>query len=285
MLADAIRAEIHRLSRNRTALFWSVLFVPIAAFVLTTLAGWLMRSNQAVLAQAGARLGVTPTPLDLGERLVATTGDLAGGPLLLFVLIGAATVFAGDYRWETWRLIRARNRRANLILAKVAATTLLILAAMVALLVAAMAAEPIRAALLGQGVTAALDGERLATFLGLFGLGWLRIVQFMMISLLAAVLTRSLMAALFIPLVVGAAQMIGPPLMMAMGVAPDSWAFHLALPSQAFDVLKGALIGGAGSAGVAAAPLLKGWGSLIAWTLVPLIAALALFERQDLSKE
>lgn len=283
MLADAVRAEAWRMMRNRTALFWSVLFVPVAAFLLTLLAGWLTRGNEAVLAEAGARLGVLPTALDLGERLAGHAADLAGGPLLLFVLIGAATVFAGDYRWETWRLIRARNRRVNLILGKVAAVALLILMAMIAMLVAAMAAEPIRAAMLGRGVTFAMDAERLGAVLALFGLGWLRIVQFMMVALFAAVLTRSLMAALFIPLVLGAAQAMAAPMMMGMlGVMPDSWTMQLLLPGQAFDALKGAVIGGAEAP--AALPA-KAWTGLILWTLIPLAAALALFERQDLSKE
>ena len=285
MLLDAIRAETHRLLRNRTTLFWSVLFVPLAAFVLVIGASWLMRGNEAVLAEAGARLGVTPTALDLGERLVANTAELAGGPLLLFVLIGAATVFAGDYRWETWRLIRARNRRINLILAKVAAVMLLILAAMIALLAAGMAVDPIRASILGRGVTFGMDGEGAVSVLALFGLGWLRIVQFMMISLLAAVLTRSLMAALFIPLVIGAAQAIGAPMLMGLGVMPDSWTYMLALPGQAFDVLKTAMVGGMDAEAIPAALSARAWTSLILWTLVPLAAALALFERQDLSKE
>lgn len=282
MLADAVRAETWRMMRNRTALFWSALFVPVSAFLLTLLAGWLTRGNEAVLAEAGARLGIAPTALDLGERLAGHAADLAGGPLLLFVLIGAATVFAGDYRWETWRLIRARNRRINLILGKVAAVALLILMAMIAMLAAAMAAEPIRAAMLGRGVTFAMDRERLGAVLALFGLGWLRILQFMMIGLFAAVLTRSLMAALFIPLVLGAAQAMAAPMLMGLlGVMPDSWTMQLLLPGQAFDVLKGAVI----DAEAPAALLARAWTGLILWTLLPLAAAIALFERQDLSKE
>lgn len=285
MLIDAVRAETFRLMRNRTALFWSVLFVPIAAFVLSIGATYLTRGNEAVLAEAGARLGVTPTALNLGERLISNTAELAGGPLLLFVLIGAATVFAGDYRWETWRLIRARNRRVNLMLGKAAAVMLLILSAMIAMLIAVMAADPIRATILERGVTFSMDSRSLTTFLGLFALGWLRILQFMLISLLAAVLTRSLMAALFIPLVVGAAQAIGAPMLMGLGVMPDSWTYMLTLPGQAFDVLKTGMVGGTGAETIPAALSAKAWTSLALWTALPLAAALALFERQDLSKE
>ena len=285
MLADAIRAEGYRFARNRTALFWSVLFVPIAALILGIVISFAAKGNQAELAEVSAELGMVSTPLDLGVALLDNTASLAGGPLLLFVLIGAATLFAGDYRWETWRLIRARNRRSNLILGKLTALILLAFVAMAALLVFSMIGEPIRAAIFERDVTFSLTGEQVGAFFGLFGLGWLRVVQFTMVALLAAVATRSLLAALFIPMAVGAAQAFGTPLLGGMGVAPDSWLFQLLLPGQAFDVLKGPLMGGEGAPGVPVALQVKAWISLVGWTVVPLLGALAIFERQDLSKE
>ena len=54
---------------------------------------------------------------------------------------------------------------------------------------------------------------------------------------------------------------------------------------QAFDVLKGLMMGGEGAPGVPVALQVKAWISLIGWTVLPLLAALAIFERQDLSKE
>ena len=285
MLADAIRAEGYRLARNRTAVFWSVLFVPIAALLMGIGVSFVARGNEEKLAEVSAELGMVSTPLDLGAALVSNASSLADGPVLLFVLIGAATLFAGDYRWETWRLIRARNRRPNLILAKVAAMTVLAFAAMIALLIFSMIGEPIRATIFERDVTFSLSGEQIGAFFGLFGLGWLRVVQFAMVALLAAVATRSLLAALFIPMALGAAQALGAPILGGMGVAPDSWTFQLLLPGEGFDALKGLLIGGEGAPGVPVALQVKAWISLIGWTVLPLLAALAIFERQDLSKE
>jgi ABC-2 type transport system permease protein len=285
MLADAIRAEGYRFARNRTALFWSVLFVPIAALILGIVVSVVAKGNEEKLAEVTTELGMVATPLDLGAALISNTASLAGGPVLLFVLIGAATLFAGDYRWETWRLIRARNRRSNLILAKVVTMVVLALAALVALLVFVMVGEPIRAAIFGRDLTFSLSGEQVGAFFGLMGLSWLRVIQFAMIGLLAATATRSLLAARFIPLAVGAAQALGAPMLMGMGVMPNSWTMQLLLPGQAFDVLKGLLIGGEGAPGVPAALQVKAWISLIGWTVLPLLAALAIFERQDLSKE
>jgi len=156
---------------------------------------------------------------------------------------------------------------------------------MIALLIFSMIGEPIRAAIFERDLTFSLSGEEIGAFFGLFGLGWLRIIQFTMVALLAAVATRSLLAALFVPMALGAAQALGTPILGGMGVAPDSWTFQLLLPGQSFDVLKGLLLGGEGAPGVPVALQVKAWISLIGWTVLPVLAALAIFERQDLSKE
>ena len=50
MLADAIRSETYRLSKNRTALFWSVRFIPIMGVLLATLGFVVAKANEAKLA-------------------------------------------------------------------------------------------------------------------------------------------------------------------------------------------------------------------------------------------
>lgn len=125
MLVDAIRAEGFRLSKNRTALFWSVLFAPILTLALGALTSFVLKSNETKLmadteASPELREMLVSTPLDLGQALVTSAGNLANPLVLAFVVIGAATLYAGDYRWETWRLISARNTRTNLLLGKLA---------------------------------------------------------------------------------------------------------------------------------------------------------------------
>ena len=122
MLADSILSELYRLSRNRMAVFWSALFVPLL-FVVGGIAFHLITKSQVaemtskLAPGAAASLGAT----NLGNDLVQAAGISANGAVLVFMLIGAATLYAGDYRWETWRLISARNSRLNLILGKVGA--------------------------------------------------------------------------------------------------------------------------------------------------------------------
>lgn len=290
MLVDAIRAESFRLSKNRTALFWSLMFVPIISLVIGAITSFVLKGSETKI------LGDSRMPpemkealgrgtLDIGHSLVSSAGDLANPLVLLFVLIGAATLYAGDYRWETWRLISARNSRSNLLLAKLVTVAGLSLAAMALMLVASLVENLIRASIFDRQLAFSMTGEMAGQFLAYAGLSWLRILQFTMMGMLAAVVTRSLLAALFIPLVVGVAQFFSPQMLMPMGVMPDAWLAVLANPGSAVDTVKALIEGGASAAALPAGVVVKSWASLALWTLGPLAAALAWFPRQDLSKE
>ena len=303
MLADAIRSETYRLSKNRTALFWSVLFIPIMGVILATLGFVVAKANEAKLAGKLPPDMMKGGPLDLGMALVKSAGDFANPAILMFVLIGAATIYAGDYRWETWRLISARNTRPNLLTGKVAVVGLVIVLATIAALISDVIASVIQAAVFGRPLTFSMTGAA-ATDFGLLTLtSWARILQFTMLGLLAAVVTRSLLAALFAPLVIGVAQFFLPRLLLPlggllagaigvavglllpMGVTPDGWLLPLLSPGMATDLLKAAIEGGASAAQLPDHAVLKGVLSLTLWIGVPFAAAVAWFNRQDLSKE
>jgi len=290
MLVDAIRAEGFRLSKNRTALFWSLAFVPIISVAIGALTNFVLKGSETKILgdekmppELKAALG--RGTLDMGEALITAAGNLANPLVLLFVLIGAATLYAGDYRWETWRLISARNSRVNLLLAKLAVLAGLALAAMAFMLVAGVIENLIKSAVFDRSLTFSLTGESAVQFFGFLGLSWLRIIQFAMMGMLAAVVTRSLLAALFVPLVVGVAQFFTPQMLMPMGVLPDAWLSLLVNPGAATDAIQAAIAGGPRAAASPDGMLLKAWLSLGLWTLVPLAGALAWFRRQDLSKE
>lgn len=292
MLVDAIRAERFRLSKNRTALFWSVVFVPVITIAIGAITQFVLKANEAKL------LAAKDTPpelremmlrasgeLDLAQGLVQAAGTLANPMVLLFVLIGAATIYAGDYRWETWRLISARNSRSNLLLGKLGVVAGLALLAMLFMLVAAVIENVIRAAIFDRSIVFGATGEAFGQFLGQSALSWLRIVQFTMMGMLAATVTRSLLAALFVPLVVGVAQFFSPNMLAPMGFAPDAWLSILVNPGASVDAISAAIAGGERAADLADGIVVKAWISLGLWTLLPLAGALAWFRRQDLSKE
>lgn len=284
MLADAIRSETYRLSRNRTALFWSVLFVPIMGVLLATVGFVVAKANEAKLVGKLPPELMKGGPLDLGLALVKSAGDFANPAILMFVLIGAATLYAGDYRWETWRLISARNTRSNLIAGKVVVAVLVIVLATLAALASDVIAGLIQAAVFGRPLAFSMSGGAAADF-GLLALtGWARILQFTMLGLLAAVMTRSLLAALFAPLVIGIGQYFLPNILLPMGVTPDGWLLPLLSPGLATDLLKAVIEGGT-AADLPDHAAAKGLLGLGLWIGLPFAAAVAWFNRQDLSKE
>jgi len=287
MLADAIRSEAYRLLQNRTAVFWSVFFVPIMGLALSIVGLLVVKSKAAQISggQLPPELSLGG-PLDLGQAIANSAGDLANPAILAFLLIGAATLYAGDYRWETWRLISARNSRPNLLLGKVGVLKLLSLVAMVVLLLTGAVSEVIKAAIFDRPLTFTFGAAEAGQFGLLFLLSFVRVVQFLMISLLAATVTRSLLAALFIPVVLGVAQFfLGGPFAPLLGLEPGDWLTQLLLPGTAFEALKALVNGGMDASALPDGIAVKAITSLTLWTLLPLAAAIAWFSRQDLSKE
>ena len=285
MLVDAFRAESLRLLRNRTVMFWSVLFTPLVFAVGGVIYHLVAKSRAPDLTKAGIPQSMGSEPVNLADALTLGATSGANGVMLVMMLIAAATLYAGDYRWESWRLISARNTRLNLILGKVGVLKALSLLAMLAFLVACFVYTVAQAMVFERP----LSFEYGAAEWGQFALLWLvslvRIVQYAMIALLAAVLSRSLMAALFVPYALGFVQSIfGQLAVPLLGWEPTSWASQLLLPGLAYDTLKaGIQVGRPPEA--ATLLVIKAITGLALWTLVPLIGAVAWFRRQDLSKE
>lgn len=286
MLADAVRSESWRLLHNRTAVFWSVVFVPLISLVLA-IGGYLFLQSKMSDAGAGlpAELKLDAGALDLGASLVEAAGSLANPGVLAFLLIGAATVFAGDYRWETWRLITARNSRPNLIMGKTGAVKLMALAGLILVLIASLGADVAKGVIFDRSFTFGFGADEARAFGLLALLSYVRVVQFLLLSLLAATVTRSLLAALFVPLVIGVAQAFLVKLSPLLGWQVGDWPTMLLFPGDAYEVLKAAVIGGMEAASQPAGAVWRASAGLALWSLVPFLAALWWFQRQDLSKE
>ena len=284
LLFDAVFSEAYRLTRNRMTVFWSVLFVPVLYF-FGGIAYHIITKAKVPELPPGIAERMGQEPVNIAEGLMTGAGMGANGAILVFMLIGAATLYAGDYRWETWRLISARNSRTNLILGKVAVFKLLALAGMIAFLIASVLNSVSQAVVFARPLGFDMDGAGVGQFLLLWLLSWVRIVQYAMLALLTATLTRSLLAALFVPWVVGFAQsLFGGPGLALLGWNPQDWLPHLILPGLAFESLKAAIQQG-GENPAANALVVKALTSLALWTLIPLAGAIAWFRVQDLSKE
>jgi ABC-2 type transport system permease protein len=180
MLVDAIRAEGFRLSRNRTALFWSLAFVPILSVAIGALTSFVLKGSETKILgdekmPEELKAALAGGTLDMADALVAAAGNLANPLVLLFVLIGAATLYAGDYRWETWRLLRPRNGRIPLVIGKVLVVTALSLIAMIVLTAATMTSEAIRGVIFNRTLGFSLDGGEIGSTRGMkptVEIGW-----------------------------------------------------------------------------------------------------------------
>lgn len=285
MLVDALKSEAYRVSRNRTAVFFSVLLTPLL-FIIGGVAFHIITKTKgdALAAKANLPAALGNQPVNLAEALEFAAGNGANGVLLVFMLLAAASVYAGDYRWETWRLISARNGRPWLLLGKIGVMKALAMIAMLAMLIAAFIFFISQAVVAGRPMSFDLSDFDLGQFLLNWLLSYIRIVQYGLIALLAAVVSRSLLAALFVPWALGFAQSIlGGPLMPLIGWTPADWAAQLLMPGLAYDTLKAA---------VSPTPMplpegivMKAIVSLVLWCVVPVAASIAWFQRQDLSKE
>ena len=285
MLADAIRSESWRLLKNRTVLSWSLIFVPVVVLAFSIGGAFFDAKVERMAEQLPPELAAANSVLDLGATLVSTAGQLANPALLAFLLIGAATIFAGDYRWETWRLISARNNRANLIMGKAGAVKLMPLTGLLLFLIAAVIGAVAKGLILDRDLVFRFGGEEARTFGLLFLLAYVRVIQFLLLSLLAATLTRSQLAALFVPLVVGVAQGLLVTATPILGWSPVDWQTLLLFPGAAYETLQAIVVGGVPAAVLQDGIAWRAIASLALWSFVPFGLTLWWFGRQDLSKE
>ena len=285
LLADAMRSEGYRLLRNRMTVFWSVLFVPIG-FIIGGVIYPLMSKSRGdeMAAQANIPMTASTEPVNLAEALSMGTDYSANGAILAFMLIAAATVYAGDYRWETWRLTSARNTRLNLLLGKVGVMKLTAIAASFLFIVSALVFGVSQAMVFQRPIGFELAGDEAGRMALTWLLGYVRIVQYGLVALLTAVVTRSLLAALFVPIALGFGQSIFGQMLPLLAWTPDMWAPQLLLPGLAFDTLKAAVTPNP-MMPLADGQWIKALVGLALWCVIPLVAALAWFRRQDLSKE
>ena len=284
MLADAISAETFKLTKNWRTSFFAFLFLPLAGLLVGLLSElWL---EDAFNPNEGGPSLPDLLPFDFAQAVIGSIQQAANPLTILFCLIGAAVIFAGEYRWETWRLMIPRNTRVNHLFGKVlvyaaACGLSLFLGALLGLM------SGLTGALAdGQRITGAFDGETALQALSVFGVGWLHLLQAGAVAAIAGVLTRSILAALMVPLGLGLAQSILQALTSGTPPVDMEWWRPFLMPSLAADVLKTA----SQPALLPQMAMPEGlvWASIAAfltWIIVGYGGALTLFLKQDLSKE
>ena len=258
-----IRAEILKLRRQRAALFWGFLFVPlIMLFFSFALGGGLLRPPEGVLVNE-VRLA----------RSLTRALSIGGNPIAqLFYAIGGAAIFAVEYRYSGWRHIVPRAPRERLILAKFASFALFT-AISLTLAGTGDAIVALSVPLL-HGQTPMVTDMTAVSFSGVVFAALISFAQLLTLGAivtLLVILTRSGMGAIIAAFLLA----LGTAAAGAyLGEATNS----IPLPGFASDALR--LWLAKGNPG----PLIPGL-TLAAWIVAPLAAAIALFARQDLVSE
>jgi ABC-2 type transport system permease protein len=113
-----------------------------------------------------------------------------------------AAVFAGEYQSGMWKNLIPRNRRAHLILAKMAVVIVLMTLALVATSAVTVAGQGVGRYLVGWEYGPAVSGEVIFSFAVRYAqtvlLGVLTLIILAAIAALAAVITRSILGALLV---------------------------------------------------------------------------------------
>lgn len=283
MFTDAISSETYKLLQNRWTAFWSFAFAPFISIV-AGLGALLFAISRVPAEMRRMPQDVSAAILQRAFGVETPTYFIA----MLFAFLGAAVIFGGDYRWETWRLVAPRNSRTNIFLGKVLVFVGAVLAAMLMLVLAGLLLSLIGGLANGAPLTWEFGGRKNYWLVlgSLFLISSLQLIQAGAIVALACVLTRSIIVGLLAPLVIGGAQMALQAQIGQSGAEPAFWQIML-LPGMAADILRqhvgSNLI--AGQQLIEPALAQKALTSLLAWIVAGYGAALLIFQRQDLSKE
>lgn len=282
-MLSAISAEALKLTRHKAS--WFLVWVyPIAFLIIFA----ILIAHAAVDPEVGQPQ--SPSEWIDGTLVPWYVPGQAMGRYLIAAFVAVA--FAGEYGWNTWKLIVPHRARASLIAAKYAVVFLLfvatfVLAALITLIggwaVDTVAGNPVP------------DGVTIGMILSMHGKAALAGLAPLLVTIgyasLASVLTRSTIAGLVIAIVVvtveGLVFRFGPMLSMK---APDlMWVLYHVLPGYHLANLVDWIVEGrALRAELMGAGVVElGWGTSLAAVLAWILGLFGLtffsFGRQDLN--
>ena len=271
MLADAFFAESYKFLRMRSTLFWGFGAAPL---------GYLL-FNLALDTWLSLRLHM-PAEGETGRAMVQALGLGGNAFFQIFFAAGASSLFAGEYRWETWRLLTPRNSRLNLLLAKFLVYAVASAATLVALAAAAVIHTVYAALLFGHMPT--LGAGFAAPVAGVFLASWADVLVLGAFVAIIAIASRAANGALMAGICFAFAQGIAMALVHPWD-APLRW--YAALPGMDAYLLRAWASGDAIAPGIFADParVLPAALILLAWIVLLTGAALVRFQRQDLPRD
>lgn len=275
MILAALNAELFKLRRNRTVLAWAFLFAPAMTLVIGIGQEVLTR-----LAPLGAEL-LRVAPLDYVLRAANASGNLI---VDMFLILGGAVMFGGEYRWETWRAIVPRVGRSSLLISKalafgLAGTCSMLACALAGFLVALFGAATNHTGLIWPPVGAPV--AFLAVAISIIG-ACLQVWLIGLLCAVAAIATRSILATSLIVFLALIAQEIAVARVTLADASPV-FAIVPTLASRGAQGWASALLADADAIGEQLGPF--GLIATSVWIVLLLSVAHAMFTRQDLARE
>jgi ABC-2 type transport system permease protein len=275
MIFEALRSEILKLTKNRWSMFWAFGFVPLFTLLMGLLFETFVRTTgNGPLANITSPMNVTL------DGLSAFNNSF----LQIFPIAGAAILFAGEYRWETWRAILPRNQRSAILVAKLLTFGLAIAAGIILSGIGGWLVSTYDLLVLHAAPRAprAGPGEVVIALLVAFGGSFLQAMAVATLVMFAAVVSRAMIASIIAPFMI----LIGAALAASRIRIPNADLSAAAFPSIAgtsIDQMARAISGDPDAIGIHLA--IPGAAALLLWSIVFSGAAIYLFRRQDLSRE
>jgi len=283
-MLDALAAERLKLTRHKAT--WFLVWLYPALFLVAYLIA------VAVAAAHAGGASKPPTSVDwIGETaIIWKLPDQTIGRLLIGAYVAVA--IAGEYGWNTWKLVIPHRSRASLLAAKVVLIVLLFLATFLLTAGISLLFTWVEGAVRGRAVPAGVTAAALLDAHGRAALAGLAPFLFTLASVgLAAILTRSTIAALVIGVVVAIVEklfvQLGPYLSpYAPGLV---WGLYHALPGYHLVNLASWITDGAAhrtpfpDGSVVALDWTISLAVAAAWTAALAAAAFFAFRRQDIN--
>ncbi len=272
MILDALKTELYKLSRNRWSAFWAFGFMPLFA-----LGSGLVEQFFTHLYLGDIIPYAAPLQDSLGGLATLSTSIFQ-----LCAIAGAAIIFGGEYRWETWRATLTRNDRIPVMLAKLMAFAIAVSVSVILCSLARFIVGLVDMSLTGEARWPSVGaGDIALAHLIAFTATLAQVMVTASFVMLVAVLSRAMTAAIVAALLTLVAIEIAS--IRGNGGGDPVWAL--------FPNLAGAGIRQSGERMMGEVDTLlhgfalPGAGALILWFAAFTTVALVLFTRQDLSKE
>ncbi|MEZ6030642.1 MAG: hypothetical protein R3C46_12945 [Hyphomonadaceae bacterium] len=272
MIANALGAELYKLSRNTWSLFWAFGFMPVFA-----LASGLL--EQAYTHFTAGDLIPYASPLWESFSGFAT---FSVSIFQICGIAGAAIIFAGEYRWETWRAMLTRNDRLPVMLAKLLTFALAITVSLVLCALARFIVGLVDAALTHDASWPRADAGGIALgHLLAFTATFMQMMVTASFVMLVSVITRTMTAGIVATLLVLFACEIASIRGNAGG--DPIWVLFPNIAAEGIRQAGRATMGDPDT--LLSAFAMPGAAALVMWFVLLTTAALTLFLRQDLSRE